>query len=311
MIFISPVGLWSWDEQTHFNWAIQSSGVKGTIGITDADLVMTNLLPLQGDGYSETINNLNSIGQYVSGTVLADMKIYTLPGGIGYGLARLFNFAYIWRFNAGTIGQLFVYALCGYFGIKRLHSGKMIFATVMMIPTALFLATNYSYDYWVICFTMLGMAYFVGMCQEKDSEVKYTDVIIMCVAMAFGCIPKQIYVPIIIFPLLIMARKIKDKKWIYYGIVIATFVLVFASFFMRSSTEIASTGDARGGDVGPSDQLANIMSNPVWYAGVLIRFMLNYINPMITHTGTDLAYLNTAPGYVIIVVTSCLCYFDG
>lgn len=43
----------------------------------------------------------------------------------------------------------------------------MILAVVAMFPTSLFIASNYSYDTWVIGFVMIGMAYFVGNCQEE------------------------------------------------------------------------------------------------------------------------------------------------
>ena len=302
MVVVCPIGGWSWDVQSHYLWALQASGVKGSIGITDADLVMLMQKELTKSDYTGGYQQLNEWGQYVTTTTVVMHQINTWISGVAIAIARLFNIPFVWRYNMGRFAQVLVYSLCGYFGVKRLHSGKMIFTTVMFIPASMFLASNYSYDYWVTCFTMLGMAYFVGMCQEPDEDVRYKDVIIMCLAMAIGCVPKQIYVPIMIFPFLIAMKKIKDKKWIYYAICIIAFIVVFASFFMRSTTEISSAGDVRGGAVGPSDQLANIMAHPVWYLGLLFNFMKIYLNPALTNTGTFLAYLNTAPGNMILFV---------
>ena len=60
-----------------------------------------------------------------------------------------------------------VYSLCCSFSMKRLHSGKMILAVVAMFPTSLFIASNYSYDTWVIGFVMIGMAYLWATVRKK------------------------------------------------------------------------------------------------------------------------------------------------
>lgn len=114
-------------------------------------------------------------------------------------------------YKFGQIPIVLVYSLCCYFAMKRLHSGKMILAVVAMFPTSLFIASNYSYDTWVIGFVMIGMAYFVGNCQE-EGVVSTKDTVIMVIAFAIAIIPKQIYLAFLIIPFLMKRNKIENKK---------------------------------------------------------------------------------------------------
>ncbi|MBR1571643.1 MAG: DUF2142 domain-containing protein [Lachnospiraceae bacterium] len=303
MILCTPFGSYSWDVAIHYVNTLRNSGLHGSIGTTTSDISFFESSNIALDTFRNTLNYFNENGKYVVSSTDADLAINYLPSGVAIAVARLLHFNYFWRYNIGRIVQLVTYALCGYFGIKRLHSGKMIFTTIFFYPVSIFLASHYSYDYWVTGFIMLGMAYFVGICQEQEESVKYSDTIIMCLAMAIGCMPKKIYVPVLLFPLLIATRKIKDKKWIYYGICIAALVLVFATFFMESTSQISNGGDVRGGSaVNPSEQLAGMIANPIGYAGILINFMIGYLNPSVTKVGTFFAYFHTGVGYTLIVL---------
>ena len=303
MILCSPFGSYSWDVAIHYVNTLRNSGLHGSIGTTASDMSFFESSNIDLDTFKSTLNYFNENGRYVVSSTDANLAINYLPAGVSIAVARLLKFSFFWRYNIGRIVQLVTYALCGYFGVKRLHSGKMIFTTIFFYPVSIFLAANYSYDYWVTGFIMLGMAYFVGICQEQDEPVKYSDTIIMCMALAIGCLPKKIYAPVLLFPLLIATRKIKDKKWIYYAISVVSLLFVFATFFMESTSQVSNGGDIRGGSaVNPSAQLSGMIANPIAYAGILINFMIEYLNPAVTKVGTFLAYFNAGIGYGLIVL---------
>lgn len=303
MIGSSHLGNISWDEQSHYQWTLESSVLRGATGITEADdeIIKSGTANLE-ETYEQQASYYNAKGDYVVTSLVSNPKIFYLPAGMVIAVAKALRLPFVWRFQLGRFAQLLVYVLCCYFGMKRLHSGKMILGVIAAIPCNLFLAVNYSYDYWVVCFSLLGMAYFVGNCQEKEQEVSLKDTVIMCAALSLACLPKQIYAPLLLFPFLMLPKKTKNKRRWYYLICAAAFVLIFSSLLFRSTAEVSGTGDIRGGAVGPMDQLQLIFSRPVWYAGMLLQFILSYLNPLESDYMTKFAYLGGVPGVLCLTV---------
>ena len=81
-----------------------------------------------------------------------------IPAAIGLWAARLLGLATTQAFLLGRLMTFACYAALTYFACKRLRSGKMVLATCALVPTAVFLASGYSYDFWLIGFLMLGFA---------------------------------------------------------------------------------------------------------------------------------------------------------
>ena len=192
--------------------------------------------------------------------------------------------------------------------MKRLHSGKMILAVVAMFPTSLFIASNYSYDTWVIGFVMIGMAYFVGNCQE-EGVVSTKDTVIMVIAFAIAIIPKQIYLAFLIIPFLMKRNKIENKKK-YYSICSMAFVIMLFDLLLKTIFETSKGGDVRGGaGVNPTEQILYIIHNPVEYTRTLLNFLKDYLsirnmNGFIDH----FAYLGIGTTAVAIIVFAFLVF---
>ena len=104
-------------------------------------------------------------------------------------------------------------------------------------------ASNYSYDTWVIGFVMIGMAYFVGNCQE-EGVVSTKDTVIMVIAFAIAIIPKQIYLAFLIIPFLMKRNKIENKKK-YYSICSMAFVIMLFDLLLKTIFETSKGGDVR------------------------------------------------------------------
>ena len=293
----------SWDAYEHYNSTLQSTRLHGDIPTTDANNLFGSMGEIPEKHYTSVISYINRRNDGISGWIVNDFSLTRIPGAVPMVLVNLFGGSAYASFVAGRLGQLAVYALCGYFGMKRLHSGKMIFAVIFSFPVNIFLATNYSDDYIVTGFVMLGMAYFVGMCQEKTEKIRYKDVIVMLLAFVVGCMPKQIYVPILIFPFLMPKEKIKNKK-IYYSLCTMAILVTLVSFAEASYGNMTSGGDQRAGlgNVDPAQQMANIFVHPIWYAGVLIRYLIQWWNPIQNPTGTFFAYLGEGTGYLFLII---------
>ena len=109
--------------------------------------------------------------------------------GISLYLGRVLGlpFHLIWEF--GRFAGLLAYSVIGYYAIRRLKSGKLILASVLMIPQNLFLAANYSYDPGVTIFIALGLAYFIAEWQEPE---KKTDKV-QCRHYDWGAVCRMFY----------------------------------------------------------------------------------------------------------------------
>lgn len=284
MLFGSPVKHIAWDLDSHHPWAIQSSYLD-TSYITAADYNVDNYLDqsmlLEGfslETYERDIEYLNNIDNTVVGQKQAEFSIGHLPSGIFIAVARFFDASFEFKYNVGRLANLLLYSIACYFAIKKIKSGKMILSAICLLPTNLYLATNYSYDWCVTSLTVLGTAYFVSELQEPDKPITVKDTIIMSLAFAVGALPKLVYV--VLMGMMLFMRKNwqtkKDRKR-YYLILGTVMVLLVILFALRSMVSITGDGDTRGGAVNPSMQLAGILENPFGYAKILFGFLSKYL----------------------------------
>lgn len=283
MVVTQPMAHSGWDVDSHYRFA-HSSSYLGEAYMTLADqsfmtAAYESLAKPNGVANLGNIRYMNMASEYVIATYDTSISLPHLPAGIAMAVVRLFGGSFHAIFLAGEFANLFIYAFLTYFAIKKLKSGKMIMAVFALFPTNLVIATNYSYDYWVTGFTMLGVAYFIGECQDREHQISVKDTIIMCGSLALACLPKQIYVPIMLLPFLMPKEKIKNKK-LYYGICVAAFVLLFGSLLSRTGAEAAAGGDTRGSGSAVSvvDQLYYILENPFSFWMVLVTHLRNYLS---------------------------------
>lgn len=317
MILFTPLAHASWDTETHYRLALETSYL-GDVHWTQSDLFVINLgsaSMIKGDPYEHFLNMgvLTVSHQDVVNSYEGEISIAHLPAGLFLALGRLIGLPYMFLFMFGKVANLLVYTTLCYFAMKKLRHGKMIVALIALLPTNIFLACNYSYDYWVTGFSILGISYFVGELQDRTKKISTKDTIIMCAALGVACLPKLIYFPILLVPFLMPKDKIEDRKK-YYSICCMIFVVLLALFFARSFTETTGEGDTRGGAVGPSEQIAYIFSDVFNYAGILLRFLFTQyltianMDSYISH----FAYLgiNTGRGIIFVLYAVFLMFFD-
>lgn len=308
MLFGSPVKHIIWDLDSHYTWAVHNSYPGTTYTTVAYDCVYTAKSCWLWDetrDYNEDVEYLNEAENILTGEEESDFSLAHVPAGIFIAVSRFFGANFAVKYNMGRLANLIFYSIICYFAIKRIKSGKMILAVICLFPTNLFLATNYSYDWWVTSFTMLGTAYFVSELQEPDKPIKLKDTVIMAASFAIGALPKLVYV--ILMGMTLFMRKnqwSKKEKRTYYTVLISVLAILFLMFAVKSMTSIGGSGDSRGGDVNPSAQIAGILANPLGYAKTLSTFLLQYLsvsemNGYISH----FAYLGIGGSLCIIPIT--------
>lgn len=315
MIFSLTPGHNCWDFDTHYYRALKASYI-GPSYFTQADNTMyyhTSDLAV-GSSREEIhtfVAQLNELSHRYSFIEPGDMKAVYAMDGLSIAIGRFFGATYYAQYLMGLFSQLFIYSVLCYFAIKRLHSGKMLLAVIALFPTNLFLATNYSYDYWVTGFSMLGIAYYIAMLQEQDQPFSAKETGIMCVSLFLACLPKEIYISFLVLPFFLRKATFSKKDYAkYYGMCVITILVMGCMLLSRSAMEISAGGDMRGGtDVSTTGQIALILSEPLQYMNVLFRFLKEYLScyqaeQYITH----FAYLGIGKFYyvpfLLLIVTA-------
>lgn len=227
----------SWDESIHYwravgvshaldgranyaeGWLYWHSGIGYTLPNSIASL----------RGGQMNIQSLYNMGLEVSAdtSILSDwsMLVY-LPSAIGLAIGRILGLPYVFAFHMGAAMNMLVYTTALYYAMKRLSSGKMILAAIGGIPVSMFLASVYSYDSWVVAFSILGTAYFIGCMQ--DGKVSGRDMAVMLISFSLAFVPKEIYFPLFLLFLLLPKGMFEtEKRYIQFCI---TVLALFCTF---------------------------------------------------------------------------------
>lgn len=284
----------TWDQESHYWFMLEWSDVDRERDLTRADEMIVYrdsiVINTDMDQVEERMATLDSLGDdggesgnWVHGS-WRDLykRIASLPASVLYFFFTLLGLPFSAKFIATRLVYALIYSIVLYVGMRRLKSGKMIFAVVSLFPTMLFLASNYSYDYWVNAFMMTGIAYLVGTLQRPDEKMTLRNAALMVGAFVIGLGPKAIYFPMILLCLLVPKARFataRQSRWFRAAVVGAT-LFVLASFaipyFIVSGPGV---GDTRGGsDVNSMEQIKFILSNPAEYAGICLSFLGQYLS---------------------------------
>ena len=301
MMICAPFGHIIWDYESHSRLVLDQS-YSGKVCITMADeIIMSNEeFYYSKENTADNLRNieyLNSVGNTVVRT-RDGMKstIAHIPAGVTSAVFRFLGFPYVTVVLFGRTANLCLYTFFCYCAMRKLKSGKMILATIAFFPTNVFLATNYSYDWWVTSLVMLGMAYYINEIYHPQKMPSTMDTVIMCGAFMIACLPKQIYMPFMIIPLFMFkkwdSKKTRNK---YFAICIFMFILMAILLILSSIGNISSGGDMRGGSaVNSVEQVKFILSKPLEYTKILLNFLKNYLSiGNMKGYITNFAYLNS------------------
>lgn len=299
-----PITAISWDDQIHYDRALGLSYL-GHSEYSEADQMLATVPWAANDiDYAVLRDSVDAVADSdataersnvymeqlgfaspVSKTSLATVSTFGyIPSAIGLWVARLFHAPILISVILGKLGNLVSYAIVVAYAIRIIPTKKTIMMLIGLLPTSIFLASNYSYDSVVTSFLILAAALMMREMSFPDEPLSARGLVLIIAVLFFGLAPKAVYFPTIGLLLLMPRSKFRSRsahKW-YIGIVVAFGVVMVLSFVlpMLFSAEVQA-GDARGGsDVNASRQIAYILSNPFDYASTLVNFTLGYVSPI-------------------------------
>ena len=304
----------SWDDEYHYQHAVNFSYL-GRVRFTEQEMIAADTesdsfnyrLDGSRDGFLADQDEKHEKGAAYAtgGCSLKYQEFWLAWHGLGLFLGRLFHVRFWTYWSLGRFTGLLGYVLVGYFAIRRLKSGKMMLAAVLMLPQQIFLASSYSYDPGVTSLTALGMAAFFAQWQEKDRKITLSDQLVILGALFLGCLAKQTYFPVLLIPLTLPRRKFAgDREWKRFIrtnlAAVTALILSFALPFVLGD----GAGDARGGEnTNAFEQVRFILGHPLDYTHTLLQTLGQYFHPdhareFINH----LAYLGYGPHALIYLM---------
>jgi uncharacterized membrane protein len=314
LIWSEPKEFVSWDEQIHYKRVERLA-----TGLLSSMAARPNFVH-----YSYSIDEQKKIDVLVDkqykkpktkspGDVFSYKKVAYAPSVAALFIGNIFHIPQHITFNLGRWFNLLAYATVIFFAIRKLKTGKMIMSVVALFPTAIFLASNYTYDSWVTAFTMLGLAYLFFELQQPERKISTKNMVIMIGAFVIGIGPKAIYFPLMFLMLLLKPSKFESLKQYKKFIFVAVFsiLFVFGSFMLPFLISGDGSGGSRGKlDVDTPRQIQFIVSHPFEYAKILFNFIAGYTNPLNASGFTNfLAYLGMTKGFMIILALIAIITF--
>lgn len=276
MIICTPLttGI-AWDDQIHFDHVYSLANKYYTIASIELlDPISTNFTMFNTKQEKEAYKNHLNEAHNIKTENRTNIRLtYKEIGYIGqsavFAILEKINLSFSTILLTGKLVNLIIYALVIFFAIKKLPKGKYLMMVISLIPTAIFLASNYSYDPTVTAFLFLGISYFLYELLKKENKLDTKNIAISICSLIIASFPKAVYIPIILLLLILPSNKFKNKqeKKKFSLAIIIIFVLIMSTFVLPTlTTDVA--GDPRGGNTNVSNQLRLIIKQPLSFSEV-------------------------------------------
>ena len=283
--------LLSWDEQIHFSDAWKTSFLTQIKRNNEVSRFELGGMFSSVNNYSDQLEWIKYYerdpDEYVESETKSLLikynKIPYIPAAIGLGIGRALRLPFHICLYMGKFCNLLTYVGIFVLALKMCPNIRNLIMIIGMLPTSVFIASSYSYDYWVTAFTVLGF----GLLIEEaffSEKVRLPKFILSVAMLLVGCLPKAIYILMVIPWLFLKKDKFespKDRK-IAHLVVIGIFVVGILSFVIPmligigGGTDVYS--DYRGGDTNVGEQLKYIFSYPIVYAKLLYSSIVQTIH---------------------------------
>lgn len=308
MIVSVPFAHVSWDEHIHYGDTVYlSRGANGMISAADAHVIMGyNCGAFDKESRVYNIELINSLSQteVLEYSDNVGLRLFSyIPASIGLFLGRALGFSFYTQYMLGKLANLFCYSLFLSLSIKNLKQrGKMIVTILGLVPTSIFMAACYSYDWWVIAFIIWGFSIFIGTIQSYG-YITTSKLIQSVNVLVIGILIKAVYFPIM-FPMMLLRKDKYEEAKKARVIVFLGMIALLASFMFPILFSGAGTGDYRGGTgVNSSEQIVFILSDVFRYVEILFNFMWDYLSPdKASHYLTLLAYAGEISYSSLIII---------
>lgn len=278
----------AWDDQIHYGrTAYISWNASGRYTYSDYNVSRLYSAYLFGgeiyqrEGREQWITLINSEKNDILLNADYDVSfgyISYIPAAVGLNIGRGMGLSFTHTFMLGKWMNLLCYTSFLSISIWLLNKrGKILVALLGAIPTILFNATTYSYDWWVISLVILSLSIIYSKIQN-DKKISTRCVVLSMGIFLLALLPKAIYFALA-FPLLFLEHEKFENSKLAKIIIISTMILLALTFVAPILMGSNANTDIRGGEgVDSLGQIKYILTNPVEYSMNLLEFLKGYLS---------------------------------
>lgn len=276
--------------QTYIPKDLETTGIDGGVGKYTLLVEQIN-----------TDSNYDDMKEIFSASQSYFPVLYTFSG-IGFLIGKIFSLNFMITMYIARTLNLIVGLILGYYSIKLIPFGKLLFAIYMFLPMYFQQEASMSADSLVNSISLFFIAYNLYLIHEKREFSLKNKIIYIFIAI-FLSIGKTVYLPLIFLSILLLKNKEFDKKktikFIIITIILSVIFGVIWYLFSggyKDEREYLTIMNVNGGE-----QIKWILKNPIAYIKVLIYTVLSqgdiYLEQLI---GSPLGWLNIPIEGVII-----------
>ena len=279
----------SWDDKTHFNtaytmfddnicytdsyyYATMNRGLTWSIPESYEEHLLLN-------EYLNSNNKCNKNDEFKNQNSVISISDYAyVPSGLVIKLCKVLNVPFSLMFKLGKLITLLIYTFVGYITIKNAKIGKKLLFVILLLPTNLFLATQYSKDAYITPFLALGVSTFINICVAND-KVNLKSIMIMVLSILFASGAKMVYIPLLLLLLFIPKNKFKNNKQsLLVKTIIILLLLICMKVFLLPNISVGGSinYDINGVNRSSGGQVANILEQPVSFARVFVSAFVSF-----------------------------------
>ncbi|WP_027090362.1 DUF2142 domain-containing protein [Thomasclavelia saccharogumia] len=300
------------DDQIHMQNSYRNSSLS-TVSYTNAFYYVTELPPHSFPLSAETNKELNHYldskemteGENgVKSKFIPYSDVPYLVAGVGIRLGDIMNLPFTATFCLGKLANLLFYDLMCFFAIKKAKIGRKIVFGISIIPSSIFLASNYSLDGIMISTLLLSTVTFMNMYYDREKLITKKELAIFLFPIILATFAKAIYGVLVLLLLLLPKEKFENNKQknLFKLSIIGVFILLSYTYIAPMMTG-SMGGDVRGGNTSFSGQLSSILSHPIGFVQMCISNIYNgiYSNLISPSMYVFFAYLGS-PDFTIQMI---------
>lgn len=268
-LLIQPFGIGKvGDDETHFSRVYLALNDRHSHAAQVFDSPFGKSESPSNDTEAESYNHIDLLNQerFSESGLKFNLSFESLayPGMIcGEFIGTILGLGFSTTIYLALLLNIAVYIAVMYFAIKKLPIGKYILMVVALIPAAIYLTTNFSYDPTVLAFLSLGFSYMLAELLSRDN-IQPKNIIVIIVSMLFVSAAKPPYL-VMFAPLFFLAKKkfVSLKQCRAFKILFALLIITLAARVAVNSVVSGNIlADTRGGNVGAVEQIQNAVEHP-------------------------------------------------
>ena len=316
LVLLTPcLTFYSWDDHVHLNnmyLLFENGEVDTSKSFNYSKNLRLSILnvPKSYEDFNRIHNYLNDNASIKDGSITKENEFVTydsytyIPSAVVLKICKWLKLPYTLSFYLGKLANLLTYIGVMFFAIKRAKVGKKLLFVLALLPTTIFLASQYSRDAIITAGIYFAISTFLN-CYCAGEKMDRKSLLIFVISILIASLSKMIYAPMLLLLLIMPKERFieqKNSKWIKLLAII--FVLVSMSTYVLPTVNSSpgTIGDVRGGNTSTGSQFQLIKEQPVSFTKVFSKYIA-------TEISTKFIYNQTLGGLHRFVTISGFEYF--